>query len=180
MPKASPAEVVDGTAFAQHLALKHIGEALLIALGEDPSREGLRDTPRRFASWWQAFIRYDPGVTETTFESVQVDQMVVVGPIRLWSICEHHPRILGLSKFARIARQMGHRLQVQERLVQDIARELSRLAGTPDVAVLGTGVHLCMAMRGVCSDAPMTTSVMLGRFRENVPTRDEFLRLAGR
>ena len=101
-------------------ALLRIGRELLIALGEDPNREGLKDTPRRWADWWQEFIDYDPGRTDTCFHSVSTDQMVVVSGMRVFSLCEHHllpfwfdisicymanDMVLGLSKFARIAHQ---------------------------------------------------------------------------
>jgi GTP cyclohydrolase IA len=167
---------------------------LLLAIGEDPDREGLCDTPRRFADWWAEFIDHDPGRTDTAFEAAEADQMVVVSGLKVWSLCEHHllpfwcdvaigyvaaDRILGLSKFARVARRAAHRLQVQERLTKDIADEISRLTGTPDVAVLARGEHLCLTMRGVRTPAVMTSSVMRGAFREDPAARSEFLRLAG-
>lgn len=148
--------------------LERLGRELLEAVGEDPDREGLRDTPRRFAAWWGEFLGYDPGNTDTTFESVKTDQMVVVRGLRIWSLCEHHllpfwcdvsigyiarDRILGLSKFGRIAKGYGRRLQVQERLVDQIAAHVESVVQSPDVAVLARGKHLCMAMRGVEMDA---------------------------
>lgn len=164
-----------------------------MAIGEDPARDGLAGTPRRFANWWREFVAYDPGTTDTAFESVATDQMVVVSGIRVFSLCEHHllpfwcdvaigyvarDRVLGLSKFARVAHQCAHRLQVQERLTHQVADEITRLTGSGDVAVLARGTHLCMMMRGIRSPALMSTSVMRGVFLEKPSARDEFLKLA--
>ncbi|MFL5662691.1 MAG: GTP cyclohydrolase I [Ktedonobacteraceae bacterium] len=172
--------------------LLELGRELLIAIGEDPDREGLQDTPRRWASWWREFIEYDAGTTDTSFNSVSTDQMVCVSGMRVFSLCEHHllpmwcdvaigyiPRdkVLGLSKFARIAHKFAHQLQVQERLGEQIADELSRITGTPDVAVILKGEHLCMSARGIRTPGVMTTSVMRGVFRAEYQTRMEFLRL---
>lgn len=167
-------------------------KVLLQNIGEDPDREGLRDTPERVARFWREFIDYDPGKVDVTFESVQVDQMVVVKGIRVYSLCEHHllpfwcdvsigyitrGRVLGLSKLARVAHKYAHRLQIQERLVQQIADEIARLACTNDVAVLAEGVHMCMLMRGIKSEATMVTSAMYGTFRDKPACRTEFLNL---
>ncbi len=172
--------------------LLELGRELLIAIGENPDREGLQDTPRRWASWWREFIEYDAGTTDTSFNSVSTDQMVCVSGMRVFSLCEHHllpmwcdvaigyiPRdkVLGLSKFARIAHKFAHQLQVQERLGEQIADELSRITGTPDVAVILKGEHLCMSARGIRTPGVMTTSVMRGVFRAEYQTRMEFLRL---
>lgn len=166
---------------------------VLAAIGEDPDRDGLRDTPARWARWWAEFAAGDTGNHETTFETIKADQMVVVSGLRVWSLCEHHmlpfwcditigvvtgERILGLSKFGRIARHAAGRLQVQERLVEDIADRVSEIAGCQDVAVIATGEHLCMTMRGAKMPARMTTSVTRGRFRDDARTRAEFLALA--
>ncbi len=169
-----------------------LGRELLLAIGEDPDREGLRETPRRWADAWREFIEYDPGTTETTFASVASDQMVCVSGIRVASLCEHHllpfwcdisigyipnAKVLGLSKFARIAHQFAHRLQLQERLGEQIADEISRITGTQNVAVVLKGEHYCMAARGIRSPARMTSSVMRGVFRTESQIRMEFLRL---
>jgi GTP cyclohydrolase I len=176
----------------QYKKLCKLGEQLLLILDEDPRRDGLRDTPQRFAKHWQEFLNYDAGKIETTFESISVDQMVAVSKIRVWSLCEHHllpfwcdlsvgyitkAKVLGLSKIPRICQRHAHRLQLQERLVDDIATDLSRLTESPDVAVVGVGLHTCMAMRGIKSDSFMTSSVMRGRFKSNHHTRMEFLSL---
>lgn len=180
---------------AQSKELEALGLRLLELLGEDPTRQGLQDTPRRFAKYWQEFLHYDAGTIDTTFDirkSVMVDQMIVVSSIRVWSLCEHHllpfrcdisvgyitnTTVLGLSKIPRICHRHAHRLQLQERLIDDIATELVTLTGSPDVAVVGTGLHTCMAMRGIKSESSMTSSVMRGRFKENHHTRMEFLSL---
>lgn len=163
---------------------------LLTVLGEDPNREGLQDTPRRFASMWREFIEYDAGKLDTAFEAITCDQLVIVSPIRVWSMCEHHlmpfwcdvsigyiphDKVLGLSKFARIAQDKAHQLQLQERLVSQIADEITALTGSPDVAVMARGEHLCMTMRGIKSNALMTSSVMRGVFSDNPAARNEFL-----
>src|SRR6266700_2671650 len=114
-----------------------LGRELLLAIGEDPDREGLRETPRRWAN----------------------------------------AKVLGLSKFARIAQQFAHRLQLQERLGEQIADEISRITGTQHVAVVLKGEHYCMAARGIRSPARMTSSVMRGVFRTESQIRMEFLGL---
>lgn len=170
-----------------------IGRQLLDAIGEDPDRDGLADTPRRFADWWAEFIDYDPGRIDTAFVAETEDEMVVVKGVRVWSLCEHHllpfnatvtigyiPRdtIVGLSKLARIAHQHAHALQVQERMTRQIADTVARVSGSPDVAVLAYGEHLCMSMRGIRSPASMRTSVLRGAFRDQPATRAEFTHLA--
>jgi len=173
-------------------AIAQLYTTLLSEIGEDVTREGLRDTPMRAARFWQEFIEYDPGNLDVTFETVQTDQMIAVSGIKVFSLCEHHlvpfqcniaiayiaqERVLGLSKLARIAHKYAHRLQLQERLVHQIADEVSELTGAPDVAVLGVGQHLCMVMRGVRTAGLMHTSVMRGVFRDSSEVRAEFLEL---
>ncbi len=169
-----------------------LGRELLLAIGEDPEREGLQETPRRWADSWREFMEYDPGPTETTFSSSASDEMVCVSGIRVASLCEHHllpfwcdasigyipnEKVLGLSKFARIAQQFAHRLQLQEQLGQQIADEITRITGTQNVAVVLKGEHYCMTARGIRSPGRMTSSVMRGVFRTESLTRMEFLRL---
>lgn len=177
---------------AQSKQLEALARNLLTILGEDPERPGLQETPRRFAGYWQEFLHYDPGKTDTTFQAVTVDQMVAVSGIRVWSLCEHHllpfwcdiavgyitqAKVIGLSKIPRICQRFAHRLQLQERLVDDIATELARLTESSHVAVVAKGVHTCMSMRGIKSDGVMTSSVMRGHFKSNHHTRMEFLTL---
>ncbi len=173
-------------------SLADIGRALLATLGEDVQRPGLVETPRRFAEFWSSFINYDDKNTNTSFNSVTTDQMVVVSGIRVWSMCEHHllpfwcdvaigyiaeERVLGLSKFGRIAKLAARRLQLQERLVDDIANGIAAAAKTNNVAVLAQGVHTCMVMRGIEIPAVMTSSVMRGIFKHGPSTRSEFIDL---
>ncbi len=172
--------------------LLELGRELLVAIGEDPDREGLLDTPRRWADWWQEFIAYHPGTTDTVFSTISTDQMVCVSGLRVFSLCEHHllpmwcdvaigyipaDTILGLSKFARITHKFAHQLQVQERLGEQIADEIGHLTSTENVAVVIKGEHLCISARGIRTPGVMTTSVMRGVFRKEYETRMEFLRL---
>jgi GTP cyclohydrolase I len=172
--------------------LVQVGKDLLEAIGEDPTRDGLQDTPARYAKWWKEFIDYEAGKIETSFILDNNDEMVAVTGMRVWSLCEHHllpfsatisigyipnEKVLGLSKFARIAHKHAHRPQVQERLVQDIANELEAVCGTSDIAVVADGEHSCMVMRGIRTAGNMRTSVMRGMFREEPETRAEFLNL---
>jgi GTP cyclohydrolase I len=175
-------------------ALLDVAAQLLRAIGEDPARPGLVDTPRRFADMWRDFIEYDPGRTETIFQEARADQIVLVSGMRVWSYCEHHllpfwcdidiaylPHgcVLGLSKFARVAHAVAHSLQLQERLVEQIADEISRLTQSPDVAVLAIGEHLCMSARGIRTDARMSSSIVRGFFRDNAQARAELLQMVG-
>jgi GTP cyclohydrolase I len=175
-----------------YIRLLELGRELLVAIGEDPDREGLLDTPRRWADWWREFIEYNPGTTDTTFQSMASDQMVCVSGMRVFSLCEHHllpmwcdvsigyitgERVLGLSKFARIAHQFAHQLQIQEQLGVQIAEEVGRITGTENVAVVIQGEHLCMSARGIRTPSLMTSSVMRGVFRDEYQTRMEFLHL---
>lgn len=170
---------------------------LLHAIGEDPTREGLRDTPRRVAAWWRDFMLWNAGKTETSFARETVDQMVVVSGMRVWSLCEHHllpfwcditvgyitnenTRVLGLSKFGRIAKRASRRLQIQERLVAQIADDVQAATGASDVGVLGIGEHLCMTMRGVEMPARMASQVLRGAFKSDASCRAEFMSLADR
>jgi GTP cyclohydrolase I len=183
---------------AKLTALRAICATLLTIIGEDPDRPGLQGTPDRWARWWLEFLDggepHGPAAL-TTFPAEGADQMVVVSGMRVWSLCEHHllpfycdltmavipgDRLLGLSKFARIARRQARHLQVQERLVEQIANALADATGSPSVAVVGRGEHLCMSMRGVKEpEHRMTTSVIRGVFRDKGPAREELFHLAG-
>lgn len=174
--------------------LEDIARQLLLAIGEDAERPGLVDTPKRFAKFWEEFVNYNAGTIATTFESATTDQMVVVSGIRVWSLCEHHllpfwcdiaigyipsNNVLGLSKFARIAHKHAHKLQIQERLVDQIANEVAEVTGSLDVIVLAKGVHTCMVMRGIKTDGVMMSLVSRGLFREKPEIKHEFLTLIG-
>jgi GTP cyclohydrolase I len=168
---------------------------LLIAVGENPEREGLRRTPDRVARMYGELLegyRQDPNelVNDALFE-VKYDEMVLVHDIEFYSLCEHHmlpflgrahvaylPRnkVLGLSKIPRIVDMFARRLQVQERMTRQIAECIDELLNPLGVAVVIEGLHLCATMRGVKKhDARMTTSAMLGAFRKSLATREEFL-----
>ena len=168
---------------------------LLTAIGENPEREGLRRTPARVARMYGELLegyRQDPNelVNDALFE-VKYDEMVLVHDIEFYSLCEHHilpflgrahvaylPRnkVLGLSKIPRIVDMFARRLQVQERMTRQIAECIDELLNPLGVAVVIEGLHLCATMRGVKKhDARMTTSAMLGAFRNSLATREEFL-----
>jgi len=170
-------------------------EKILGAIGEDPSREGLENTPGRVARAYEELLagyRTDPIelLNEAVFE-VSYDEMVIVRDIEYYSLCEHHMlpflgkahvayipdgKVIGLSKIPRIVDMYSRRLQVQERMTSQIACLLDELLHPQGVAIVVEGLHLCSVMRGVKKhDARMTTSAMLGAFRTNMPTRQEFL-----
>jgi GTP cyclohydrolase I len=169
-------------------------------LGEDASREGLASTPERY----EKAIRYLTSGYQTSVEevvngalfTVKFDEMVVVKDIEFFSLCEHHllpffgkmhvaylpkDRVIGLSKIPRVVDMFARRLQVQERLTQQIAEAISGAVAPRGVAVLCEARHFCMMMRGVEKQHSGTvTSAMLGAFRKNKATRDEFLSLVSR
>lgn len=176
----------------QRLAIEDAVDIIINAIGEDVTRPGLKDTPARVARFWEEFVDYDPGKVNTTFEAVTTDQLVAVSGIRVYSLCEHHllpfwadisigylaqDRVLGLSKFARIAHKHAHKLQIQERLVDEIAAEVALHTKSLDVAVVAKGVHMCMVMRGIKAPHTMTSSAMHGVFRDSADLRREFLSL---
>jgi GTP cyclohydrolase IA len=171
--------------------------ALISGLGEDPDREGLRDTPLRAARAMQFLTRgyqqtLESVVNGALFES-DISEIVMVKDIELYSLCEHHMlpfigrchvgylpagRVLGLSKVARIVDMFARRLQIQEKLTQEIAEAIMDCAAARGVGVIIEARHLCMAMRGVeKQNSVMKTSVLLGSFRDSAPTRAEFLQL---
>jgi GTP cyclohydrolase I len=170
-------------------------EDILFAVGEDPDREGLENTPGRVARAYEELLagyRTDPIelLNEAVFE-VSYDEMVIVRDIEYYSMCEHHMlpfigkayvayipdgKVIGLSKIPRIVDMYSKRLQVQERMTRQIADLLDELLHPQGVGIVVEGLHLCSVMRGVKKhDARMTTSAMLGAFRTNMPTRQEFL-----
>jgi GTP cyclohydrolase I len=174
-------------------------QVILEALGEDPSRQGLIETPARIARMFQeltAGYHVDPEklIGGAVFE-INYDQMVVVKNIDYYSMCEHHMlpflgqahvayipdgRVIGLSKIPRIVEMYARRLQVQERMTQQIAKFLMERLHPLGVAVVVQGLHMCAAMRGVKkANARMTTSAMLGSFRTNQSTRAEFFEHIG-
>lgn len=173
---------------------------LLAEIGEDPDREGLRGTPgrvRRTLEQLTAGYRTDPDtLLQGAAFDVEYDEMVVVRDIELYSLCEHHlipffgrahvgylPRgtVIGLSKIPRVVDLFAHRLQIQERMTQQIADFLMTRLKPKGVGVVLETTHLCIAMRGVRRPgATMVTSAMLGTFRSDPKTRAEFLTFIGR
>jgi len=180
--------------------MQEIIRQLLAELGEDPSREGLLDTPKRVEKAL-AFLTsgYNADVDATlnnALFSVDYNEMVIVRDIDFYSLCEHHllpffgkchvayipqGRVLGLSKIPRLVEIFARRLQIQERLTNEIAETLREKVDPLGVAVVMEATHLCMAMRGVeKQNSVATTSAMLGVFREDARTRMEFLELIRR
>lgn len=170
---------------------------ILEALGEDPEREGLRDTPRRVRKSWEFLTRgYKQDIKDVIngaiFEEPCYD-MIIVKDIEFYSMCEHHMlpffgkchigyipkgKVLGVSKLARLVDMFARRLQIQERLSRQIANGISDAIAPEGVGVVIEAQHLCMLMRGVeKQESFMTTSAMLGSFRREQPTRMEFLKL---
>ena len=177
--------------------MKHYYHELLKLIGEDPSREGLQDTPERAARAMSFLTQgynqdLDKVVNDAIFETNN-DEMVIVKDIELYSLCEHHMlpffgkchvgylpngKIIGLSKIARIVDVFARRLQVQENLTKQISETLMQAIGAKGVGVVIEAKHLCMMMRGVeKQNSVMKTSYMLGQFRSSHSTRLEFLSL---
>ncbi|GAB3012949.1 GTP cyclohydrolase I FolE [Bowmanella dokdonensis] len=180
--------------------LKHHYEQIITLLGEDVTRGGLLDTPKRAATAMQFLTdgytkNLEEVVNNAVFES-DMDEMVIVQDIEFYSLCEHHMlpfigrchiaylpdgKVLGLSKFARIVDMYARRLQIQEGLTKQIAEAVQSVTGAKGVGVVMEGKHMCMMMRGVQKqNSSMVTSMMLGGFRKSQATRDEFLRLIGK
>jgi GTP cyclohydrolase I len=177
---------------------KHVRE-ILEALGEDPEREGLKETPRRVRESLEFLTAgYHEDIDKVLGGFIfddEYDEMVICKDISLYSLCEHHMlpffgkchvayipkgKIIGLSKIPRLVEVYSRRLQVQERLTNEIARTLMEYLKPLGVAVTIEAVHLCMAMRGVRKrDSLIITSSMLGAFRNDPKTRMEFLNLIG-
>jgi GTP cyclohydrolase I len=167
-------------------------------IGEDPEREGLVNTPSRVAKAMKFLTEgYSSSAEEVVGDGIfkeEHDNMIMVRDIELYSLCEHHMlpffgkahvayipngKIVGLSKIPRIVDVYARRLQVQERLTEQIAEGLCRVLNPSGVGVVIEAYHLCMMMRGVQKQNSKTiTSVLRGAFREDPKTRDEFLRLA--
>lgn len=179
--------------------IKLLLRSLLVLLGEDPERSGLRGTPQRMARMYGELLAgYETNI-ETLVNGALFDvdysEMVVVKDIEYYSLCEHHllpffgkahvayiprDRVIGLSKIPRIVEMYARRLQVQERMTQQIATQLDDVLHPQGVAVVMEGTHLCAAMRGVEQrSARMRTSAMLGCFQKNAALRAEFLQQIG-
>ncbi len=176
-------------------AIERAISQIIMAVGENPRREGLQNTPRRVARMYNEILggyHIDAhSVINGALFDVKYDEMVLVRDIEFYSMCEHHMlpfmgrvhvayipdgKVIGLSKIPRIVDVYARRLQVQERMTRQIADFLRDLLKPQGVAVVVEAMHLCSMMRGVKKhDARMTTSAMHGAFRANLATRQEFL-----
>lgn len=180
--------------------MEELFSKIITEIGEDVTREGLVDTPKRAA---KAFKFLNNGYDKTLEEvlngaifEADTEDMVIVKDIELYSLCEHHllpfigkchiayipdGKVVGLSKLARIVDMYARRMQIQEKLTKQIADAVELSIGAKGVAVVVEAKHLCMMMRGVeKQNSVMTTSVMTGIFREDRSTRIEFLNLISR
>ena len=177
--------------------IENLTKELLKEIGEDSNREGLLKTPYRVAKSWSFLTRgYKQDLNELVNKAIfheDYDEMVLIKDIEYYSMCEHHllpffgrvhvayvpnGKIIGLSKVPRIVDLFSRRLQVQERMTQEIADTLNEVLEPKGVAVVVEGQHMCMQMRGVENkNSYATTSHMLGLFRQDAKTRKEFLNL---
>jgi GTP cyclohydrolase IA len=174
---------------------------LLRWAGEDPSREGLTDTPKRVAQayedWFSGYKEDPVSFLQRTFEEVEgYDEMIVLRDISFESHCEHHMapiigkahvgylpnnKVVGISKLARVVEAFARRFQVQEKMTAQIANCIQDVLKPKGVGVVVDASHQCMTTRGIHkSDVSMVTSQMLGSFRKDARTRDEFLRMIGK
>jgi GTP cyclohydrolase I len=194
-----PTEIMlhDTNAEGHKESIADLVRRMIALLGEDPSREGLRKTPERYEKALKFLTSgynqsVDTVLNGATF-SVHYDEMVVVKDVEFFSLCEHHllpffgkahvaylpsKRVLGLSKIARLVNMFARRLQIQERMTSQIAQAIEEKISPEGVGVIIEARHLCMQMRGVEKQhGQAVTSAMLGSFRHNKQTRDEFLSL---
>ncbi len=177
-------------------AIKKAVRTILTAVGEDPDRPGLLETPRRVAHMYQEMfsgLKKDPSRHLQVVFPEEYDEMVLVRDITFTSMCEHHllpfsgvahvayvpdGKVTGLSKIARVVDEVAHRPQVQERMTQNIADMISKELNTAGVAVVVSAEHSCMSIRGIKKPGATTiTSALRGIFKTNQPTRAEFMSL---
>ena len=192
----TPHSRVPGTKIPQNLEIEQTFRDVLSWIGENPDRDGLRDTPARMARAYQEYFagyRQDPEkILQKTFEEMDgYDEMVVLRGIPFQSHCEHHvapiigrawvayipnQRVVGISKLARIVGVYARRLQTQERLTAQIANSIDNILKPQGVGVVIKAVHHCMSSRGIhMQGTDLVTSRMLGTFRDDAMTRQEFL-----
>ena len=180
--------------------IKAAVKEIILALNDNPERPGLIETPDRVARMYEEVYEgmcYTndeiAAMFDKTFEEIVTDDMVIIGDIPVFSHCEHHlalmydmkvhvayipkGRVIGLSKVGRIADMVAKRLQIQERIGQEIADILEKVLQTQDIAVIIEGKHACMTSRGVKKDSVTKTSTIRGLFRENAMLRAEMLNL---
>ena len=188
---------VDGAGPVDQARIEKAVREILLAIGEDPDRDGLLETPARVARMYAEIcsgLHEDPTEHLTTTFEAHHDEMVMVRDIPLHSVCEHHlapfigkahvayipnddGRVIGLSKFARLVDGYSRRPQVQERLTSQVADALQESLGPKGVMVVIEAEHLCMSMRGVRKAGTTTvTSAVRGLFRTNISTREEAMR----
>ncbi len=176
--------------FDKERIMKAVRE-ILEAIGEDPDREGLKDTPRRVADMLEEILSGYVVADDYVYFTEKSD-LVILSGVRFYSLCEHHllpfygtvslaylpkGKVLGLSKLVRIVRKYAARLQIQERMTEQIADELMNVTGSSDVMVVVRAKHLCMAMRGVRNPATVITSAVRGEFMKDQALRMEALQL---
>lgn len=179
--------------------MKELIRKLLVELGENPEREGLKGTPARVAESYKfltnGYQQNIDDVLNNAFFEAEDSHMVIVKDIEVYSLCEHHmlpfigkchigyipeKKVIGVSKLARVVDVFARRLQIQERLTDQIAHTIMDKTGAQGVGVVIEAQHLCMMMRGVeKQNSKMITSAMHGTFRSQLATRTEFLRLIG-
>ena len=200
MTKPTEEILLNETKDAKQESVAALVRKMIALIGEDPEREGLKKTPERYEKALKFLTsgyhqNVDHLLNGATF-SVCYDEMVVVKDIEFFSLCEHHllpffgkahvaylpsKKVIGLSKVARLVNMFARRLQIQERLTSQIAKAIEEKIAPQGVGVIIEARHLCMQMRGVEKQhGQAVTSAMLGAFRENKQTRDEFLALVGK
>ena len=187
----------DSGSLAKQETIADLVRKMIKLVGEDPEREGLRKTPERFEKALKfltsGYHQNAENILNGATFSVCYDEMVVVKDIEFFSLCEHHllpffgkchvaylpnKRVIGLSKVARLVNMFARRLQIQERMTSQIAKAIEEKISPEGVGVIVEARHLCMQMRGVEKQhGQAVTSAMLGSFRHNKQTRDEFLSL---
>lgn len=195
MIESNANKVIDIKKNTNEERIKNAVKEILCSVGENTEREGLLKTPLRVAN---SFAYLTKGYEEDPYEVInhalydeQIDEMVIVKDIELFSLCEHHllpfvgkahvaylpnKKVIGLSKIARVVEIYARRLQVQERLTQEIAQTLEDCLNPKGVAVVIEAAHLCMQMRGVQKqNSKMVTSAMKGAFKTRMATRSEFM-----
>jgi GTP cyclohydrolase I len=197
MPKKHPALVKVLSPKREDKPIAPLIRGVLDAIGEDPNREGLQRTPERVEKalrfLTQGYTADVSAIVNGAIYEVKYDEMVIVKDIEFFSMCEHHMlpfygkvhiaylarnKVIGLSKLPRLVDVFARRLQIQERMTQQIAETIQDLLDPLGVAIIAEAQHFCMMMRGVEKQHSGTvTSAMLGAFRSNKETRDEFLAL---
>lgn len=179
--------------------LEDLVRQILLQLGEDPEREGLIKTPQRVAQVYEEFTSgYRASLEDVVKDAifpVKYDEMVLIKDIEYFALCEHHVlpffgrahvgyipkgKVLGFSKIPRIVEVLAKKLQLQERMTEEIATFIEKAIEPQGVGVVVEGMHLCLAMRGAKQDSTMVTSAMKGLFRRDPRTRAEFLQLIGK